>query len=851
MKLKPATEEQTITHAHLFCGIGVGARGFNLASPRVANIRGRFKCLGGIDVDAGAIRNFKQMTGVPGTVMDLFDLEQYRSFHGKDPSPGWREATPLDIWMAFGSETPDVMFLSAPCKGFSGLLASAQSKTDKYQALNALTLRGIWLTLEAYKDDPIPIILFENVPRIQTRGRWLLDQIIALLRSYGYSVNEDTHDCGVIGGLAQSRKRFLLIARHSSKIPPFVYQPTHHRLRGVGEVIGKLPLPGDPIAGPMHRVPALQWKTWVRLAFVPAGKDWRSLNDLAVVDGQLRDFGIVPEVPLRDNALGVNHWNDSAPVITTHRAPGQGRFSVADPRVDADWNSDVLGVRDWEKSTGTVAGRNSPTNGAFSVADPRPGYGPNTHQNILAVAGYDEAAKTIGSAAHVAGGALSVADPRPEGPDRASTYGVREWLESSGTIQGESFPTNGAFSVADPRPGYGPATHRHVLGVNDWDGAPTGTINGDPKPSTGAFSVADPRPSQGNQTYQQYGVKEWEDTSVAVSGQSSPGGGPYSVADPRLKGKPRFNNTFRIVGYNQTSVAVAGPGGPAGGAAVADPRPDVYASTKYKVTRMDEAARTVIGASTTGDGAFAVADPRPDWNSDRHANILRVTPDDEPAGTITGNAHSVTGGQACVADRRAAAFPVQDPRAFGGTAERGHYQTGGHYGVVAWQQTGYAVSGSAGHDNGFNSVADPREAALDADPITLPQPEDRLVCRIISTDNTWHRPFTTLDLAALQSLFDPEEVFEIDPKIGAYVRRWEEAFDLNATSDVTKREWIGNAVPGAAATGMAETIGETIILARIGETFQLSTREIWVKPGALALAVDNDQLAFRMDGGLA
>src|SRR3546814_12733107 len=79
----------------------------------------------------------------------------------------------------------------------------------------------------------------ENVPRIRSRGRKFLDQIIALLRGYGYSVNEDTHDCGVIGGLAQSRKRFLLIARPSAKVPPFVYQPKHHRLRGVGEVIGK------------------------------------------------------------------------------------------------------------------------------------------------------------------------------------------------------------------------------------------------------------------------------------------------------------------------------------------------------------------------------------------------------------------------------------------------------------------------------------------------------------------------------------------------------------------------------------------------------------------------------------
>src|SRR3546814_3074161 len=82
-------------------------------------------------------------------------LEQYRAWNDNDPPPGWKGATPPDIWMAFGRETPDVLFLSAPCKGFSGLLASIHAATDKYQALNGLTLRGIWLPLQAYKASPI------------------------------------------------------------------------------------------------------------------------------------------------------------------------------------------------------------------------------------------------------------------------------------------------------------------------------------------------------------------------------------------------------------------------------------------------------------------------------------------------------------------------------------------------------------------------------------------------------------------------------------------------------------------------------------------------------------------------
>lgn len=71
-----------------------------------------------------------------------------------------------DVRAAFGHERPHVLFTSPPCKGFSGLLSETKSRTRKYQALNRLTLRGIWLTLEAYRDDPVELILLENVPRI-------------------------------------------------------------------------------------------------------------------------------------------------------------------------------------------------------------------------------------------------------------------------------------------------------------------------------------------------------------------------------------------------------------------------------------------------------------------------------------------------------------------------------------------------------------------------------------------------------------------------------------------------------------------------------------------------------------
>ena len=96
------------------------------------------------------------------------------------------------------------------------------------------------------------------------------------------------------------------MARHAAKVRPFLGEPRTRPLRGVGEVLGRMPLPGDPAAGPMHRVPMLQWQTWVCLALVEAGSDWRSLNKLTVEDGMLRDFALMPGSDWQAGVLGVH-----------------------------------------------------------------------------------------------------------------------------------------------------------------------------------------------------------------------------------------------------------------------------------------------------------------------------------------------------------------------------------------------------------------------------------------------------------------------------------------------------------------------------------------------------------------
>lgn len=453
MSINPFT--RTLKHFHFCCGLGGGAKGFNRAKPVVGNIQAQWQCLGGIDVDPAGLRDFERLSGVPGTLLDLFTRDQYTRFHGTEPPAGWCEATPDDVRRAAQNDDPDAVFISSPCKGASGLLSETMSLTPKYQALNELTLRCVWLMCEAWKHNPVPLIVFENVPRLATRGRHLLDQIGQLLAFYGYAVAETTHDCGEIGGLAQSRKRFLLVARHVEKVPPFLYEPEKKSLRAVGDILGRMPLAGDiETAGPMHRVPALQWKTWVRLALVDAGKDWRSLNNLSIEDGYLRDLIIVPEA--YSGYLGVNEWADSMGTVAGRSTPTNGAFSVADPRAQAGaLQYQQYGVRRWDATSGAVIGVKSPGQGTFSVADPRDSGIGHAKYNV---AQWDGVSRTVISGSTTGQGAFAVQDPRPgmakvKGDPylTGGHYGVVPWDGQAGAVSASARQDNGRWSVADPR----------------------------------------------------------------------------------------------------------------------------------------------------------------------------------------------------------------------------------------------------------------------------------------------------------------------------------------------------------------------------------------------------------------
>lgn len=796
--------QREFTHFWLFAGIGGGAEGLNRSHPRFRSLSARFRCLGGIDSDAAACHDFQTRTGAPATQLDLFDREQYTDFHGSPPPPDWREATPEDIRRAAGGEFPDVLCTSPPCKGFSGLLGEKRSKTAKYQALNRLTLRGLMLTLHAFEDDPPALILLENVPRIATRGRRLLDQIKALLSAHGYAVAETEHDCGEIGGLGQRRKRFLLVARHTAKVPPFLYEPPKRRLLSVGDVIGRLPLPGDESIGAMHQLAALQFMTWVRLAFVRAGADWRSLRDYEVVDGYLRNYGLVPlEAGWHNGGYGVGAWDRPAATVTGGHSPACGRTAIADPRTP-DYLPDTYGVSGWEETSGTVTGRAQASTGKFSVADPRPEWG--AERRGLGVNEWEEPTGVVTGQRSPGQGRFAVADPRLPAESDFHPYGVLAGDEPAGTVTADARPGAGAYSVADPR--YDGRGDYGQLGVVPWD-RNSGTVKSRSGPGAGAYSVADPRVSGwgGRGKGRVTGFDEPTGTVIAAS---STGTGACAVADPRVTNHGEFGNQLRVGPWDENAPTVTGARGPHQGAAcIADPRmtdrPNRHRN-KNRVGDWEEPATTVIGSTRPASGAACVADPRVEraGGGKGFCNVFRVVRYDETTQAVTGGGGPTAGGQA-----------VADPRVQMSGDRRGPY------GVLRYDAPSGSVTGSGRHDNGPHNVADPRLVGGAASDLVLPDPKEQGRWLIVAEDGTYHRPLTTYELAALQGFVDPERL----------------ELDLHGSSHSGWRERIGNAIPPATMQAIGEVMGRTLLMAAAGETFVLSAEPVWVKELAAVISL--------------
>lgn len=362
----------------LFCGIGGGSLGMSRAG---------FHTIG-IDFDVDCVRDYRKLVGHDAHVLDL------------------NMAQPHELRALVGEEAPEVVLLSPPCKAFSACLPVKTSKTDKYLELSSLAERGLWLVLEAWPEKPPRLILLENVPRIQSRGRQWLNEVAVMLNHYGYAWAETTHDCGELGALAQHRRRFLGVARHVESTPEWLYQPVHREMVGIGDVIGALEVPTTKSTG-MHRLSSLSPMNWLRLALIPAGGDWRDLPDEVLVFDE--KFDPRSKCKRRDGSLGVTQWGEQVHAVIGAASIQNTSLQVADPRVDYQNRSGAFGVSSWEGQQNTIIG----TANTY--------HGQNT------------------------------ADPRLTCSPRSGAYGVSSWRGQLGTVVGAACHDNSAVSVDDPR----------------------------------------------------------------------------------------------------------------------------------------------------------------------------------------------------------------------------------------------------------------------------------------------------------------------------------------------------------------------------------------------------------------
>jgi site-specific DNA-cytosine methylase len=430
------------TALFVFSGIGGAALGFKRAQVdfRAFGLRAGFKILGGIDIDPGTATDFERLTGAPCLAMDVCQI------------------TPALLREWFGDEAPDVVVFSPPCKQASGLLSKARAETEAYRKLGALA--GVWmrLMLETWPEGP-RIVVMENVPRIRTRAPEVMRDVRRALRGMGYLFHEESHDLGELGGLAQHRDRLLVMARHKDRVPALIYKPSPRRVRGVGEVLGELPMPGDPAAGPLHKLPALEFITALRLALIPAGGDWHDLPPKVLLPPELaallkRRLKPSERTPFND-VWRVVRWDDPAGCVTAGNTPSAGGMSVADPRVKVKCMPHTYGVVRWDRPSHTITGNAAPGGGPFSVADPRvgrtnPEKARNDDHGVIA---WDSPSGTITGNGTPSTGRFAVADPRITCKTRENSaiYGVIPWTEASGTVVGHACHDNGRFSVADPR----------------------------------------------------------------------------------------------------------------------------------------------------------------------------------------------------------------------------------------------------------------------------------------------------------------------------------------------------------------------------------------------------------------
>ncbi|PFH12728.1 hypothetical protein BX604_7539 [Burkholderia sp. JKS000303] len=86
-------------------GLGGGAKGFRKAKSRVGEKVATWRCIGGVDNDPAACRDFKSLVGADCTLMDLFTRERIGNAVPPDAAEAIAEVMGTTLLLAESGET--------------------------------------------------------------------------------------------------------------------------------------------------------------------------------------------------------------------------------------------------------------------------------------------------------------------------------------------------------------------------------------------------------------------------------------------------------------------------------------------------------------------------------------------------------------------------------------------------------------------------------------------------------------------------------------------------------------------------------------------------------------------------
>jgi DNA (cytosine-5)-methyltransferase 1 len=277
-----------IVAAEIFCGVGGLAHGLRRAGIRVTL---------GIDADPTCGFAYEQNVGARFLEGDV------------------RETSPSVVRRALTAGDVRVLTGCAPCQPFSEW-NSRRSSHSAHGELLVDTFREWSVTIRP------DIVAFENVPSV--RGRDSYRSLIRELRALGYSIWDgivDAHDYGV----AQRRRRLVMLASRLSDSPPMPVKKPGRRPWTVRDAIGYLPsiASGDTSTeDPLHRSANLSPLNVRRIQASKPGGTWLDWPPRLRLDCHRNGSG-----QSYHDAYGRLSWDAPSSTITTKFFNyGSGRF---------------------------------------------------------------------------------------------------------------------------------------------------------------------------------------------------------------------------------------------------------------------------------------------------------------------------------------------------------------------------------------------------------------------------------------------------------------------------------------------------------------------------------------------